>query len=91
MHNPPHPGAVLKTVLGATPIAVSEAARKLNISRSLLSAVVNGRKPVRAELAMRLERAGLSTACFWLSMQSIYDQWKAEQIGYPEVGRITAV
>jgi addiction module HigA family antidote len=90
MHNPPHPGAVLETVLDETPITISEAARKLNLSRGFLSAVVNGRKPVRADLAVRLQRAGLSTARFWLSMQADYDQWEAEQVAHPEVERIAA-
>lgn len=90
MHNPPHPGAVLETVFEDTPITVSEAARKLNLSRGFLSAVVNGRKPVRADLAVRLERAGLSTARFWLAMQAAYDQWQAEQVEHPEVERIVA-
>jgi addiction module HigA family antidote len=90
MHNPPHPGAVLETVFEDTPITVSEAARKLNLSRGFLSSVVNGRKPVRADLAVRLERAGLSTARFWLAMQAAYDQWQAEQFEHPEVQRIVA-
>lgn len=90
MHNPPHPGPVLETVFEDTPITVSEAARKLNLSRGFLSAVVNGRKPVRADLAVRLERAGLSTARFWLAMQAAYDQWQAEQVEHPEVERIVA-
>lgn len=83
MHNPPHPGAVLETVFEDTPITVSEAARRLNLSRGFLSAVVNGRKPVRADLAVRLERAGLSTARFWLAMQAAYGQWQAEQVEHP--------
>lgn len=90
MHTPPHPGAVLETVLNETPITISEAARKLNLSRGFLSAVVNGRKPVRADLAVRLHRAGLSTARFWLSMQAAYDQWEAKQVAHPEVERIAA-
>ncbi|MBA1260679.1 HigA family addiction module antidote protein [Pseudomonas psychrotolerans] len=90
MHSPPHPGAVLETVLDETPIKIAEAARKLHFSRVYLSGVVNCRKPIRADLAVRLERAGLSTARFWLSMQSAYDQWEAEQAEQPEVERIAA-
>jgi len=90
MHNPPHPGAVLETVLEETPISIAEAARKLNLSRGFLSSVVNCRKPVRADLAVRLERAGLSTARFWLAMQAGYDQWEAEQVLHPEIERIAA-
>ncbi|WP_309737218.1 hypothetical protein [Pseudomonas sp. SORGH_AS_0199] len=52
--------------------------------------MVNCRKPIRADLVVRLERAGLSIAKFWLSMQSAYDQWEAEQVDQPEVERIAA-
>jgi len=90
MHSPPHPGAVLETVFEETPIKIAEAARRLHFSRVYLSGVVHGRKPIRADLAVRLERAGLSTARFWLSMQAAYDQWQAEQTEQPAVERIAA-
>lgn len=90
MNAPPHPGAAFYEALQKHQVKVADAARRLRYSRSYLSGVVNCRKPIRADLAVRLERAGLSTARFWLSMQSAYDQWEAEQADQPEVERITA-
>ena len=75
MHNPPHPGEVLKAfVVG---IAVAEAARKPGVSRNALSAVLNGRERVTAEMALRLSVALNTSADLWLGMQTQYDLWSA--------------
>ena len=54
MHNPPHPGEVLRDTVLAE-LSVSEFARKLGVSRVALSRVVNGRAAVSAEMAIRLQ------------------------------------
>ena len=41
MHNPAHPGEMLRENLGS--IQVGEAARKLRVARSILSRLLNGR------------------------------------------------
>ncbi|WP_295514912.1 HigA family addiction module antitoxin [uncultured Pseudomonas sp.] len=74
MNHPPHPGAVLDEVLRAKPITIAAAAQCLGVSRGHLSAVVNGRRSIRAGLAQHLERAGLSTARLWLAMQAAHDE-----------------
>src|SRR2546422_558397 len=53
MHNPPHPGEVLRDSVLAE-LSVSEFARRLGVSRVTLSRVVNGRAAVSAEMAIRL-------------------------------------
>ena len=87
MKNPPHPGRLLKENFGpeGLNISVAEAARNLGISRVSLSRVVNGRAAISADLALRLETAGLSSAHFWLSMQSAYDLNQAEMRKQPRV------
>lgn len=58
MHNPPHPGEVLRdTVLAKGRMSVTEFAARLGVSRVALSRVVNGRAPVSAEMALRLAAA----------------------------------
>ena len=54
MYNPPHPGEVLKELYLPEGMSVSEAAKKLGVSRQTLSAIVNGRAGISAEMAMRL-------------------------------------
>jgi len=57
MHNPAHPGEVLKEFYLPEGMGVSEAAKKLGVSRQTLSAIINGRAGISAEMAMRLSKA----------------------------------
>ena len=53
MHNPAHPGEVLRKYLPED-VSVTEAAHRLGITRQALSAFFNGRAGVSAEMALRL-------------------------------------
>ena len=86
MHNPPHPGEVLKdTVLTDDRISVSEFAKKLGVSRVALSRVVNSRAAVSADMALRLAAALGGSAESWLRMQAAYDLWHAAKKRRPKV------
>jgi addiction module HigA family antidote len=55
MHNPPHPGEVLKALcLEPLNLTVTETARALGVSRKTLSSILNGRAGVSPEMAIRL-------------------------------------
>lgn len=89
MHNPPHPGTLIREdVLVPLGLQVGEAARRLRMSRVALSRVVNGRARISSDLAIRLEQAGVSTARFWISAQAYYDLAQARQIEQPQVERL---
>ena len=91
MKAPPHPGTMLRNdVLEPLGLGVTEAARKLRISRVALSRVVNGRAAISPELAIRLEEAGVSTARFWMSLQINHDLAQARGQKHPAVERIAA-
>lgn len=93
MHNPPHPGAILKDSLISTlGLSVTEAAESLAMSRVAISRVLNCKAGISADLAIRLERAGVSTAraCAWMAMQSNYDLWQALQRDHPPVRLLQA-
>lgn len=86
MHNHPHPGELLREdVLVPLDIEVTEAAQRLGMSRTALSRVINGHAGISPDLAVRLERAGVSTARFWMTLQSNYELSLAEQRKQPEV------
>ncbi len=86
MHNPPHPGEVLKDgVLDDGGITVTEAARQLGVSRVQLSRLLNGRAGVSADMAMRLALWLGGSAESRLRMQTDYDLWQAEKRGRPRV------
>lgn len=84
--NHPHPGAILReTVLMPLGLSVSEAAERLCMSRPAISRVLNGRAGISADLAIRLELAGASSASFWINLQGNYDLWLAMQRPRPPV------
>lgn len=86
MHNPPQPGEVLWELhLKDTGISVSEAALRLGISRQAMSAILNGRAGIRADMAPRLSDALGTSAEMWTGMQSAYDLWQAKQKKRPKV------
>jgi len=80
MHNPPHPGEIIKSLcLEPLGVTVTVAAKALGISRKTLSAILNGRAGVSPEMAVRLSIAFGTSAESWLNQQTQYDLWHAEQ------------
>ncbi len=81
MHNPPHPGEVLRTMcLEPLGLSVTKAAKALGVSRKTLSSILNGRAGISPEMAVRLSIAFDTTAESWLNQQSQYNLWQAEQL-----------
>ena len=66
MFNPPHPGEVLQEYLPEG-VSVTEAAQKLAVSRQALSAILNGRAGISAEMAVRLSKALGTSPDLWLA------------------------
>jgi antitoxin HigA-1 len=80
MHNPPHPGEVLRELcLQPLNLTVTEAADALGVSRKTLSSILNGRAGISAEMAVRLSMAFGTSAESWLQQQVQYDLWQVEQ------------
>jgi addiction module HigA family antidote len=74
MKNPPHPGlSVRHDCLEPLGLTVTEAARKLGVSRKQLSDVVNGRSGISPEMAIRLDKAFGGGAETWLRLQTAFD------------------
>ncbi len=91
MHNPPHPGEALREdVLPDIKMTVAALARHLGYSRVQLSRVLHGRSAISADLAVRLELAGIGKAHMWLGRQSAYDLWQAQHKEMPAISRLHA-
>ena len=89
MHNPPHPGEVLRDgVFVDTGITVTEFARRIGVTRVALSRVLNGKAGISADMAVRLSAALGSSAESWLHMQANYDLWRAQKALKREVAKI---
>ena len=80
MHNPPHPGEVLRQLcLEPLKLTVTDAARSLGVSRKALSSILNGRAGISPEMAVRLSIAFNTSSESWLTQQVQYDLWHAEK------------
>jgi addiction module HigA family antidote len=74
MKNPPHPGGtVLHDCIEPLGLTITEAAQKLGVSRFTLSELVNGKRGISPEMAVRLSKAFGASAESWLAQQAQYD------------------
>ena len=91
MKNPPHPGpSVAQDCLEPLGLSVTEAARKIGVSRKGLSRLVNGHSGISPEMAIRLDKAFGGGAEVWYRLQTSYefaqamkraDEIKVERVG----------
>ena len=89
MFNPPHPGEGLREdVLPAVGLTITALAEHLGYSRGQLSTVLNCRAALSADLAWRLEMAGLGNARTYLAEQAAYDLWQAQHRQIPRISRL---
>ena len=80
MHNPPHPGEIIKALcLEPLGLTITQAAKGLGVSRKSLSAILTGRTRITPEMAVRLSIAFDTTAESWLNQQTQFDLWHAER------------
>jgi addiction module HigA family antidote len=78
MKSPPHPGRVVwQECLEPLGLSVTDAAKALGVSRNALSELVNERRGISPEMAIRLAKAFGSSATVWAGLQLDYDMAQA--------------
>jgi antitoxin HigA-1 len=76
---PTHPGEILREdVIKPLNLTVTEAAKRLGITRKTLSALLNCRAGMSPKMAIRIGRATATSPESWLFMQAKLDLWYAE-------------
>lgn len=70
---PVHPGELLRDELQEIGTSMNELARALRVPMNRVSALVNGKRSITADTAMRLARYFGTSAQYWLNLQSAYD------------------
>lgn len=78
---PTHPGYVVRVELEELGMSITEAAGRLGVARPTLSQLVNERKRVSPEMALKLGRFFGNGTELWLNMQTRYDRWEVEHDG----------
>jgi len=74
MKNPPHPGAfVLRQCIEPLGLTITQAAASLGVTRTTLSELVNEKRGISPEMAVRLSKVFGGSAEGWLVQQAQYD------------------
>ena len=90
--SPVHPGEILREdVLPTLGLSVSEAARRLGISRQQLHRVLACTNPITTDMALRIGKFAGNGPSLWLRMQQAYDLWHAENRMKDELSKIETV
>ena len=77
MHNPSHPGRILK--LSLADMDITEAAGRLDIARPTLAKILNGKAGIAAEMAERLAKFFPNSSIFWMNLQTNFDLAQARK------------
>lgn len=73
-----HPGEHLSEQLAALKMSAAEFARRIDVPTNRVTELMNGKRAVSADTALRLARAFQTSARFWMNLQNIYDLRMAE-------------
>ena len=76
---PIHPGEILKDELNARGISQRKFATVIGVSYSVLNEVINGKRPINTEYALKIEAATGIPAYIWINMQSAYNMQTARR------------
>ncbi|TAK73955.1 MAG: addiction module antidote protein, HigA family [Gammaproteobacteria bacterium] len=83
MYKPLHPGEIVKDALiDGAGLTVTQAARKLGISRTALSRLLNGHAGISPEMALRLSKLLSTSIEMWINIQANYDTWQISQFSH---------
>jgi len=74
-----HPGEIIADELDARNMKQKELAAAMDISVTMLSDLLHGRRHITADVALKLERALDISAMFWMNFQSKFDLDKARR------------
>ncbi len=87
MNNPIHPGRILKEELEARGLSANRLALDLGVPANRITGILNGKRAVSADTALRLARYLGTSARFWVNLQSHYDLEVAERVRGAEIRR----
>lgn len=80
MHNPPHPGEVIRTeIIEANRLTVTAAARILGVSRQALSGLLNSNVDLTWDMALRIEKAFGPKMETLMKMQFAFDVFRTRK------------
>ena len=88
MRDPIHPGETLREDLDALGMSASELARQIDVPASRVTEILNGRRSITGDTALRLGRFFGASGEFWLNLQKFYELRRAERKVGTAIGRL---
>ncbi|MCY4593280.1 MAG: HigA family addiction module antitoxin [Bryobacterales bacterium] len=79
MRDPIHPGETLREDLDALGMSAAELARRIEVPVNRVTQILNGRRSITGDTALRLGRFFGTSGEFWLNLQKLYELRRAEQ------------
>lgn len=79
MRDPVHPGETLREDLAALGMSAAELARRVEVPVNRVTQILNGRRSITGDTALRLGRFLGTSGEFWLNLQKLYELQRAEQ------------
>lgn len=76
---PTHPGELLAEELEARGLTQKKFAETLGVPYSQLNEVINGKRALSSELALKIEAATGTKAYIWIELQAQYNYWTARR------------
>ena len=89
--DPIHPGETLREDLDALGMSAAELARRIEVPTNRITGILNGRRAVTGDTALRLGRFFGTSGEFWLNLQKLYELRLAERKNGAEVARLSAL
>ena len=89
--DPIHPGETLREDLEALGMSAAELARRINVPVNRITEILNGRRTVTGDTALRLGRFFRTSGEFWLNLQKLYELRRAEQKNGAAIARLPSL
>lgn len=91
MREPIHPGETLREDLDALGMSAAELARQIEVPVNRITEILNGRRAVTGDTALRLGHFFGTTGEFWLNLQKLYELRRAAQKHGAEIARLSVL
>ena len=91
MRDPIHPGETLREDLDALGMSAAELARRIEVPVNRITEILNGRRAVTGDTALRLGRFFGTSGEFWLNLQKLYELRRAEQKSGAAIARLPSL
>ena len=88
---PVHPGEVISDILDDLGMTQTKFAEILGVSRRTVNEIVQGRRPITVDMAIRIGKALGNGPQLWLNLQQKVDVWDALQMHKEEYDKVSTV